>query len=468
MKHYLHGFFMHLIVLFLWSLGQWTPSTSAQNPDSQTVITGELSLEDTVKLTLNYNRALQTVMQEKEVAKGQIWEAYGYAFPHISVDGSYTRLDDVSSFQIDDQVISMGSLDNYSSNLKIVQPVYHGGAIKAGVSAAKIYRELADENIRNAVQNVVYQATRAYYQVVLAEKQHEVQKEFQSLAEQHLKDVEARRKYGVASEFNVLRAEVERSNANAQSIAYMNQMHQARHQLLKTMGVSQDSTIQLMDVLEYTSSEITENEALERAMAHRADISGSDLKVRLQRESLANARSAYWPSVDAYYNFNVSKPESQSASINEWGTAWQAGLTVRFDIFTMNRTGRIVQEKARLNQQSISRMDVREQVVFEVRSALSALQDADQFVKAQELTVDQANEGLRLAEVGYREGTLDQVSVMEARAALHQARLLYWNSLFNHQMARLELQRAIGLLPALPVDQTNGAAPIPDPKTGEQ
>ncbi|MBN1553067.1 TolC family protein, partial [bacterium] len=122
------------------------------------------------------------------------------------------------------------------------------------------------------------------------------------------------------------------------------------------------------------------------------------------------------------------------------------GLTIHFDLFFIGREGRVYQEAAKYRQQKLQYLDMREQVIFEVRSAISALEDADEFVKAQARTVDQANEGLRLAEVGYKEGTLDQVSVLEARTALNQAQLLYWNSLYNHTIARISLEKALGEL----------------------
>ena len=130
---------------------------------------------------------------------------------------------------------------------------------------------------------------------------------------------------------------------------------------------------------------------------------------------------------------------------------------MKLDVFTLNRNGRMIQERARLRQRKISKLEATEQAIYEIRSALSALADAEEFVTTQRLTVTQANEGLRLAEVAYREGTMDQVSVLEARNALNQAKLLYWRSLFDHTMARLQVRKATGTLAPRAPDDPSGS-----------
>jgi len=287
---------------------------------------------------------------------------------------------------------------------------------------------------------------KAYYYKVLLEKREQVQEEYCRLTQEHLKDVKAKKHYGVASTFNVLRAEVELSNAEAQLLQTKQSNHLAKHHLLKTIGVSMKSDILLIDDLVYRYFEVSESETVEAALSGRPDLSSAELNVKLQTEAAKIAHSNYYPDLDAFFNYGWSKPDSINPSIDEWEYYWQAGLSFKLNLFGMNREGQIMQENARLRQQEIGYLDTREQAVYEVRSALSALTDSDELVNTQKLTVAHANEGLRLAEVGYREGTLDQVSVLEARNALNDAKLLHWTSLYNHTMAVLLIKKATGKL----------------------
>jgi len=76
------------------------------------------------------------------------------------------------------------------------------------------------------------------------------------------------------------------------------------------------------------------------------------------------------------------------------------------------------------------------------RSTLGLLKEQE------EVNLERAREQLRLAEVGFREGVRKQVEVLDARAALTEARKNYSQAVFSHMVARLNLERATGALSA--------------------
>jgi outer membrane protein len=423
------------------------------NAASGEVVKGPLTLENAVALSLVRNRGLQAVLEEKNVAQGRILEAYGGVLPHVSVGGTYTRKDRDEK-KIEGTVIDLGPKDAYETALTVTQPLFRGGASTAALRASRLYETLTDESVREAVQSTLYAVMMAYRRAQLAKEQMEVTKTFVALAEAHLGDVEIKRQFGTASDFNVLRSKVELSNARAEMIYYQNNYHEVLTLLFQTMGVSQESAIELTDVLAYEPFTLDEEEAVHRAFLGRPDLSVAELTVKLQEESLNVALSDYWPQVNAFYNHKLSKPDPYIETYNEWDDAWFAGIDVTIPLFDgLMREGRVAQERARLKKQNINLLDVRERALYEVKNALLSLRDAKESVEVQKLTLEQAHEGLRLAEVGYREGVLDQVSVLDAQAALMKAELLHFKSLFDHAAARIDLEKAMGMLTG-PVTQT--------------
>ncbi len=423
---------------------QWS-AQKLQKARDETIIHGKLTLEDALKLALAHNRTLQIAMEEKNVSSGLILESYGEVLPNVSLNGTYTHLDSDSK-DYEGQTYR-GQLDNYSGTLSVTQPIFRGGAAAAALRASKYYDMLVDENVRAAVQDTIYETVKAYYQVSLSREQQRVTQTYADLAEAHLKDVEIKRKFGVASDFNVLRSQVELSNARAELIIFQNRLHQATTSLLKTLGVSQESKVELTDHLIYKPVSVEEEEVIRKAFLNRPDLAGAELTMRLQRESLKKAYSKYWPEIDAFYGYSLSKPDPHFSTKNEWGDGWKAGIEMNISIFDgLRREGKVAQERATLRQKNIELLDKEEQALFEVRNAVLNLEDAVESVDVQKLTIEKASEGLRIAEVGYREGTLDQVSVLDARAALTKAQLLHYRSLYDHALARLDLQKAMGVL----------------------
>lgn len=426
-------------------------SRKEQQQQSQPVISGKLNVEDCLKLALANNKTLQGVVQEKEIARGERLKSYSAIVPGVGLTGEYRRLDEVTSFEIDTpagkESIQFGDVDNYSAGLMVTQPIFAGGSITARLNAAKLFSLLADETVRAAMQDVIYAAEHAYYDVLLSQHLVEISADAARSAKAHLDSVKQKRQGGIASDFDVLRAEVELSNFQAELIQNKNAINVAKANLIKVMGVSQDSEFDLSDELVYVPSDSTLEQAIGTAFRNRPDLLAREFDIKYQTEMLKIARSRYWPIVSGYYTNTWSKPDPHSMMEIEWGHAWQAGVTATLPIFDgFAREGELISQKARLKQAHIGLIDAEETALFELTKAQFSIENAAEFVESQRLNLTRAEEGLRLAEVGYREGTNTQVEMIDAQAALTTARANYYQAIYSHVIAKLDLQKAMGTL----------------------
>ena len=427
---------------------QWQ-SRKERKEQSETLISGKLTIQDCLKLTLVNNKTLQSVVSEREFARGERLKSYSAILPSVALTADYTRLDEVSSFSTAFGTVTLGDLDNYSAGLRVTQPVFAGGSIIARINAARLFSLLTDQTVRAAAQDVVYAAKHSYYDVLLNQHLLEITADAVRSAKAHLDDVKQKRQGGVASDFDVLRAEVELSNFQAELIQNRNAINVAKAELLKIMGVSQDSEVVLSDELVYVPLKMAMEQAVEQAFRNRPDLFSSSFDIKYQKQLLTIARSRYWPVISGYYDNTWSKPDPHSSTKIEWGKAWQAGVLAELPIFDgFGREGEIIQQKARLKQAQIDLIDTEETALFELTKALLSIEDADEFVQSQQLNLTRAAEGSRLAEVGYKEGINTQVEVIDAESAMTKARALYYQAIYAHMITKLDLQKAMGTLAA--------------------
>jgi outer membrane protein TolC len=429
---------------------QWQ-NRKQHEEQAQPRISGRLSVEDCLKLVLVNNKMLQRVLQEREIAGGEKLKSYSAILPKVGLSGEYRKLDKVTSFEIDTgtdkKTIRFGDVDNYSAVLTVAQPIYAGGAITAKLRAAKLFGLLTDQTVRGAVQDVIYAAQHAYYDVVLSHHLVEISTDAVRSSKAHLDSVKQRRQGGVASDFDVLRAEVELSNFQAQLIQNRNSINLAKANLIKVMGVSQDSDFALSDQLVYVPYETTMEQAVETAFRNRPDLFSREYDIKYQQELLKTIRSRYYPTVGAYFDNTWSKPDPHNSMDIDWGHAWQAGLRASLPVFDgLAREGDIVQQKARVRQAQVNLVDTEETALFELTEAILSIRDAKEFVESQKLNLTRAEEGLRLAEVGYKQGTNTQVEMIDAQAALTTAKVNYYQAIYSHVVAKLALQKATGTL----------------------
>lgn len=413
----------------------------------ETKISGKLSLADSVKLAMTNSKPLLAVAEEKEIAEGRILQSYSEALPTLSANAGYMRLDKPQSITVGGNRIEIGEKNNYSLGLQVTQPVFRGGAITAALRAAQIFSYLTDERIRGAVQETILNVTRAYYTTLLAQELFKVNEEAVISAKAHLKDVKNQKEQGVASQYDVLQAQVNVSLFEAEMIQQRNRTNIFKTRLLKAMGVAQEKEIELSDTLVYEPYKPVLDEAMRLAMEKRPDLYAAELGVRLQNEALIVAKSKYWPQVNAVFLQEWAKPDPHDPTINSWEDAWSAGFEMSYPLFDgFGRQGRVKEEKARLKQRNYELMDVEERTVLEIHQSIVSIRDAEEFVQSQKLNLDAATEGLRLAEVGFKEGVNTEVDVIAARSAKTRTQGLYYQAMYDHMIARLELERAMGTL----------------------
>jgi HAE1 family hydrophobic/amphiphilic exporter-1 len=411
------------------------------------LLEGPFSFEDAVRLTLAYNTRIQAILQEKELARGRIISAYSEALPSVDLAADYTRLDKVTTVDLGVESFQIGDQDNYSYRVTVTQPLFKGGVMRIAQRSARVFSYLSDEKVRAQVESAIFDVSRAYFDARLAEHLIEVQEAALQSAQQHLSDVESRFRHGTATEYDVLRATVDVSNIQADLIEQRNNYNRAITSLMKIVGASQRSEVEIVTDMEYIEVDADFAESIERAFANRPDLYQAELNVALQREAVKEAYSHYWPRLEAYFWNFWSKPDPHESSKIKWGDQWQAGLSLTWPLFDgLQREGQIIQQKALLDQHKILLSDVEEEAIQEVRNAILELENARELVESQRLNQQRADRALDLVQSGYKEGVNTAVEVLDAQVALTKARGLYYQALHRHIMARIDLKRAEGRL----------------------
>ena len=409
-------------------------------------LSGDLRLEEAIGKALELNLSLQQTRQEREISRGRILESYSEVLPALDLTGSYVRRDEELGSTRDGVYTTTRYENQYGAGLKVTQPLFNG-RMGTALRAGRLYRLWAETGIREAEEGVRYDVVSAYYQAVLSAHLLEVNVAALETAERQLADTTARRRQGMASNYDELRAEVEVSNFRAQVLQARNDKDVAGTALFRLIGASPESDVSLVDSIPLVLEEMTFEKALRTALECRADLAQAEYAVGLQRESVNNVRSRYFPELSGYASQQWANPDPHDSSQDDWGDEWQAGLQASLPLFDgLGRRGAMIQEKAKLKQYEIALRDTEEKVTSQIRQLVLSLKTAEEFANSQSRNLETAKEALRLVETGLSEGQNTPVEVMDARQALTTASANYYKSLFDHAMARVKLQKAMGLL----------------------
>lgn len=424
-------------------------------------LSGKLRLEEALAKAMERNLSLQQARQERVIAHGRIQESYVEVLPSLDLTAGYLRRDEETTALREGVSTTTRFRDDYNAELRLTQPLFNGRA-GAAVRSGRLYRMWAEAGIRQREEDVRFQVVSAYYGALLSAHLLEVNLSALETAERQLADTQARRRQGMASNYDVLRAEVEVSNFRAQALQARNAKDVARTELFLLIGAAPESDVELTDSIPLVIEEIPLAQALATALEFRADLARAEYALRMQRESVAAVRGRYWPELSAYLSQEWANPDPHNAGRDRWGDQWQAGVLATLPLFDgLDRRGALIQEQARLEQAELALRDAEEQAISQVRQLVLSLRTAEEFAKSQNRNLSTAREALRLVETGLRQGQNTPVEVMDARQALTTASANYYRSLFDHAMARVALQKAMGRLTGEALPEAPVLAPPP-------
>jgi outer membrane protein TolC len=179
---------------------------------------------------------------------------------------------------------------------------------------------------------------------------------------------------------------------------------------------------------------------LQRAYTSRQDYQAAQAQVRAAEFARRGATAGYYPSVD--FNANYGDIGVNPATSN--GT-WQVNGGLNIPLFTGGKVhSDVLEADSQLKQARSQLADLRGRIDYEVRSALLDLNSAAEQVEVARSSVDLAEQSLVQSRDRFAAGVTDNLEVVQAQESVASAHESYIQSLYAHNLAKVELAYAIG------------------------
>jgi outer membrane protein TolC len=403
-----------------------------------------LSRAEAVARALEANPEVRRSLEDVNILKGQADEALADALPEVKLLGSGVRYRDPS-------LLNSSSFDAFPPELResltpIPANVFDGYAelrqtlfnfkLKKAVRAARMARDVGEEEVDRTRQAVALLAVRAYNEYLLSLEKVTVGEKAVRQKEKHLEMAQNRRAAGVATELDVLRSAVDLENTRAILLRLKGETDQARGRLNAVMVRPIGTPIEPTDALRHVPLDITPEEAERRAWSERPEAKAIALNERIYTELIGVAQADARPRLDFYGAYGWSVREPGNFFEGDF-TRWTAGLTLTIPVFDGFRTrGKVAQARAVRNKVSQDRVALENRIRLEAKEGVDRLQVASSVLEATELNVSQAQRALEMTQANYQHGAATTLDVIDAQAALTLAESNRIQALFDHAMAR--------------------------------
>jgi outer membrane protein TolC len=402
-----------------------------------------LTLDEALKITLEKNRDIQKAEEYKNKVMGMYVEQRAAALPQITGVAVGARSWDSALAPLN----RYDRLESRNLELTLTQPIFTWGQVEAAIRAAKFGLASADDLLRLYRQAALRDVSAAFYDALLA-------KEFSKIAQQSLEQRvkhldETRRKFavGVATEYDVLAAEVAVENAKPEAIKTENQIRTSRERVRFLLGISEEE----VDVAGrlYTTIESVEQyeEALKKAHEKRPELVELRNRLGVYKELVTVAGAGNKPRLDlkatmGYKDLFLGHKENEYE-----GKTWSVALVATIPFFDGFRTkGKVAQARSDVSSLKIDEAKLLDSISLQIRDTVNGVKEAGDIARGLSGTVTQAEKLLQMAEKGYEYGVKTRLEVEDAELNLSRARGNLARAYRDYRVARVTLVWAMGIL----------------------
>src|SRR6202790_1945368 len=415
----------------------------------------QIDFKDAIDRGLRNNLGLLLATDQTETARGERWKELSELLPNLSarvMENVQTQSLAALGFNKLFPLLSapganpsslprlVPAFNYFDARASLSQSIFNFKSLERERSASESLKA-AQFSYKDAREMVVLAVGNSYLQAIAAGARVETI-EAQVKSAQALYDRAAdQQKAGLSPAIDTLRSQVELQTRQQQLIVARNDLAKLKLSVARIIGLPPGQEFVLTEKAPYQAlTPLPLETYLQRAYASRADYQAATAQVRAGELSRRAATAGHYPTLDIGANFgDIGVTPSQSN-----GT-WQVNGGISIPIFAGNRThSDVLEADAQLKQSRSQLGDLRGRIDYEVRSALLDLNAAAEQVAVSRSSVDLAEQALVQSQDRFTAGVADNLEVVQAQEAVASAHESYIQSLYFHNLSKVELAHAIG------------------------
>jgi outer membrane protein TolC len=423
------------------------PTSTYQGSVSNGVATADtlsLTLDDAVQRGLQNNLGLLLSNTNVAGAKGQRLQDLQALLPSIdaSAKEAFVQSDlAAQGLKIPGFPTIIGPFGYTDIRANLTWSVLNLNSLKTYM-ASRHYFQASQLSAQDARQLVILTVGNAYLRVLADHAQIDSTQAQVETSKVSLDQAVSNHSAGTAPKLDELRAQVDYQSLQQQLIVARNTWEKDKLALARAIGLPLAQKFELADKAPYSAFDQPEIQvAIKQALANRKDRQASTELTKANVDQRKAATDDRLPSVKAeadYGDIGVNVRHSH-------GTVDATG-TITIPIFKEAQfRGEAQVAQSQLDQQRDQQSDLDAQIEADVRDSLLDIASSQQQVEVSHSNVELSNEVLSEAQQRYSAGVSDNLAVSQAQQTVAQANNQYINSLYQHNLAKLNLARAMGV-----------------------
>jgi outer membrane protein TolC len=400
-----------------------------------------LTLDEVVRRTLLNSPQVVQAQGAVQTAGASELSAVGAFLPNLNIS-SGAALSSTQRFDPNTNTTLEGSSDSYNAGVSSSVDLFTGGRRGAQLTQARAETRASEASLVQQRYAVTRNAKAAYFDVARANDLIRSAEARLERAEEGLSAAQLRSQAGSATRSDVLRAELERTNARQGLLQANNQKRAAMYALGRLVAIDGPADVAGEQPLVAEELTLTPEQLLEMALTQAPAVMTAQANETAALAGVRVSRAQYMPSLSGSgsYNWNNDAP-----SFSDLRSSWSVRLGLSFPVF--NRFAREESVERSQVQATVSRYqleDARRATRASLEALLGSLETSRQGILIAEEALALAEEDLRVQQERYRLGVSTILEQMTSQENLVAAETSLIAAQYDYQLALAELEALIG------------------------
>ena len=336
----------------------------------------------------------------------------------------------------------------FAGSVMVTQPLYMGGSINAMNRVAELNVTLADNNYDMLQQNVLYEIDATYWLVVSLRQKQKLAQNYLDLVTKLHDDVYKMIDKGVAIRADGLNMDVRVNEAEMAKMRVDDNLTLAKMLMCQLCGLPMDTEFTLSDEGRELSSTTEPLPTLNAATVDRPELRMllTTVGITEQTQHIVTA-THFRPQVALTGGYLLTNPNTFNGFERKFSGVWNVGVLVRMPLWDWH-DGRykLAAARAATTIAKLEHSDMEEKINLQVEQERFKVREAYRRLELSSKHAASAEENLRCASLGFREGVMNLSDVMTAQTAWETAHTQKIDAEIEVQLSLLGLRKAMGQL----------------------
>lgn len=437
---------MMMVSLLFLSVSFAQPSKKPAPPASEKPAKSVLSLTSTISKGLAFSLELQKAEAEKKAAEDDYRLAESKLFPTVAINASGGTQKTSTAYNGGLSTNTTNISETYKARLDLEQPLFTGGVITAGLSAAKLNRDVARQKAYAARQNYIYSIVESYFKSAQAQVLLSLAQDNRSVLKSYLEITTRYAAIGRSKNIDRLQAEASYNLSEADVLAAESTREQTRQDLIRLLGDSMGDSTDLETEFSLQPVETGNlDQLLEKAIANNPEIRSLELQVESLKYTNRAKMVDHRPKLSLKGSWGYDSPDRPNW-FEKASEAYSLTLNLNIPLFSgfssFAQSDAYAQQLVQLEKDlGIKRLELQKSLA----KALATLQREFQRLKLTQISATSSRKAMDVAVRDYRNGLLSSTDVLNIQRTRFDADRQYTLAQFSYNSQVLSLRRDLGI-----------------------